>query len=95
MGGGRYLQSKSMRLYSLNIKTKGHLLLLKIAWFPSYLMLKSGPYYALHSWRCLLGLKCKWFYSPNIGPVGHAVRMHIAWFLKYSRLESGKAYIKL
>ena len=33
MGGGRYLQSKSMRLYSLNIKTDGHLLLLKIAWF--------------------------------------------------------------
>ena len=27
------------------------------AWVYSYLMLKSGPYYALHSWRCLLGLK--------------------------------------
>ena len=45
MGGGRYLQSKSMRFYSLNIKTKGHLLLPKIAWFLSYLMLKSGPYH--------------------------------------------------
>ena len=32
-----------MKLYSLNIKTKGHLLLPKIAWFLSYLMLKSGP----------------------------------------------------
>ena len=27
MGGGRYLQSKSMRLCSLNIKTEGHLVL--------------------------------------------------------------------
>ena len=45
MGGGRYLQSKSIKFYSLNIKTEGHLVLPKIAWFLSYLMLKSVPYH--------------------------------------------------
>ena len=45
MGGGRYLQRKSMKFYSLNIKTEGHLLLPKRTWFLSYLILKSGPYH--------------------------------------------------
>ena len=45
MDGGRYLQSKSIKFYSLNIKTEGHLVLPKIAWFLSYLTLRSGLYH--------------------------------------------------
>ena len=45
MGGSNYLLGRRMRSYSLNIKTEGHLILPKMAWFLSYLTLKSGLYH--------------------------------------------------
>ena len=89
-----------MRSYSLNIKTKGHLILPKMAWFLSYLTLKSGLYHFILGVVYLdrvIYPYCKgtWLYSPNIEPEGHAVRMHVAWLLRYSTLESGQVYIKL
>jgi len=89
-----------MRSYFLNIKTKGHLILPKIARFFSYLTLKNGLY------QFILGdvyldrvvypyCKGTWLYSQNIKPEGYAVCMHLAWFLKCSRRESGQVYIKL
>ena len=39
-----------MGFYSLNINTEGHLLLPKIAWFLSCLMLKSGLYLKMFTW---------------------------------------------
>ena len=72
-----------MRSYSLNIKTKGHLILPKIAWLPSYLMLRSGQYHFILRDVCLDRVVfpcCKgtWLYSQNIKPEGHAVCMHVA-----------------
>ena len=89
-----------MRSYSLNIKTEGHLILPKIAWFPSYLMLKSGLYHFILGDVYLdkvIYPYCKgtWLYSQNIKPEGHAVRTHITWFLRYSGLEGGQVYINL
>ena len=80
-----------MRLYSLNIKTEGHLLLSRITWFLTYLMLKSVPcHFTLGDVYLdkFVYLYCKsmLLYSPNIEPEGHAVCMHLAWFLM---LETG------
>ena len=89
-----------MKLYPLNTKTEGHLLLLKVAWFLSYLMLKGGLYHFILGDVYLDSVVypyCKgmWLCSPNIEPEGHAVCMYIAWFLRYSTLESGQGHIKL
>ena len=86
-----------MRSYSLNIKTE---LLPKMAWFLSYLTLKSGLYHFILGDVYLDRVVCPyckgtWLYSQNIEPEGRAVCMHVAWFLRYSTLESGQGNIKL
>ena len=86
--------------YLLNIKTEGHLILPKTAWFLSYLTLKSELYHFILGDVYLDRVVypyCKgtWLYSQNIEPEGHAVRMHVARFLRYSTLESGQGNIKL
>ena len=95
MGGNNNLLGRRMRSYSLNIKTEGHLILPKMAWFLSYLMVKSGLYHFILEDVYLDRVVypyCKgtWLHSQNIEPEGHAVRMHVALFLRYSTLESGK-----
>ena len=89
-----------MSFYPLSTKTESHLLLPKVAWFLSYLTLKSGLYHFILGDVYLDRVVypyCKgtWLYSQNIKPEGHAVRMYIAWFLRYSTLESGQGNIKL
>jgi len=87
-----------MRFYSLNVKTEGDLLLLKIAWFLSYLELNSGIYHFVLGDVYLDSVVypyCKgtWMYSQNSEPEGQTVCMHIAWFLRYSTLKSGQGNI--
>ena len=91
MGGGNYPQSKSMRCYSLNIKTEGHLLLPKIAWFLTYLKLKSEPYLELFTWI---------IHTAKVRGCTHQILnlrvmqcIHIAWFLRCSMLETGQKHI--
>jgi len=48
LSGGYYLYDMSMRFYSLNVNSEGHLLLPKIVWFLSYIELYHfvfGNYY--------------------------------------------------